>query len=94
MICHECAADAAEQSAVGLCRFCMVALCKQHLVELYRDAHAFPSLPVATGPPAHSKLASFTDSQVIMRPVRNRRARRSAPSSSLRPHQASRFSAP
>jgi hypothetical protein len=42
MICHECAAAAAEQPAVALCRFCLVALCKPHLVELYRDAHTFP----------------------------------------------------
>lgn len=42
MICHECAARDAEQPAVALCRFCMVALCKPHLVELYGDAHTFP----------------------------------------------------
>ena len=44
MICHECARDAAERPAVAVCRFCMVGLCKQHLVELYRDARTFPQL--------------------------------------------------
>ena len=42
MICHECARATAEQPAVALCQFCMVGLCKEHLVDLYRSAHAFP----------------------------------------------------
>ena len=32
MICHECARRSLEAAAVGLCRFCQVALCKDHLV--------------------------------------------------------------
>jgi len=43
-MCHECARDLAERPAVALCRFCMVGLCKEHLVELHREAHTVPQL--------------------------------------------------
>jgi hypothetical protein len=33
------------QAATALCRFCFVALCKDHLMELYRQPRTFP--PVA-----------------------------------------------
>lgn len=43
MICHECLmAGAPREMSTGLCRFCFVALCKAHLIELYRDPPSFP----------------------------------------------------
>ena len=43
MICHECLMnDLPSETATALCKFCMVALCKTHLMELYRDP---PSVP-------------------------------------------------
>ena len=36
MNCHECAMDGVQGPAVAICRFCMVGLCKQHLVESFR----------------------------------------------------------
>ncbi len=42
MQCHECAMIGGRETAVGLCRYCFVGLCKSHLVELYRDP---PSVP-------------------------------------------------
>ena len=36
MTCHECAKSARDESAVAVCKFCMVGLCKSHLVELHR----------------------------------------------------------
>jgi hypothetical protein len=38
MLCHECARLATEQRAVGQCRFCLVGLCKAHLVESFSTA--------------------------------------------------------
>jgi hypothetical protein len=35
MNCHECARAGIERSAIGLCRFCSVGLCKDHLVASY-----------------------------------------------------------
>ncbi len=37
MICHECARQSIQAPAVGQCRFCLVGLCKEHLVEAYRS---------------------------------------------------------
>lgn len=38
MFCHECARNHAEAPAVGHCRFCPVALCKEHLVAPFRSS--------------------------------------------------------
>ena len=35
MDCHECARTGTELTAVAVCRFCSVALCKDHLVEAF-----------------------------------------------------------
>ena len=37
MFCHECLISGVERSAVGLCRFCLVGLCKDHLVAAYHS---------------------------------------------------------
>lgn len=42
MRCHECAVRGGDAAAVGLCKFCLVGLCKAHLVELYRDPVVVP----------------------------------------------------
>ena len=43
MICHECLiTDQSHNVATALCRFCFVALCKPHLIELYRDVPTVP----------------------------------------------------
>jgi hypothetical protein len=45
MVCHECLMrDASREPAAGLCRFCFVALCKPHLVELFQDPPSVPQL--------------------------------------------------
>jgi hypothetical protein len=36
MTCHECLTSGADRQAVAVCKFCMVGLCKQHLVESFR----------------------------------------------------------
>jgi len=38
MLCHECAGRAEQTAAVGLCRFCIVGLCKDDLVASSRSA--------------------------------------------------------
>ena len=57
MLCHECARDGTSRSAVGHCRFCLVALCKQHLVESFRSelvpqygCQHHPERPFASAP--------------------------------------------
>ena len=43
VICHECLmAGQPREMSTGLCRYCFVALCKAHLIELYRDPPSFP----------------------------------------------------
>ena len=42
MICHECSREGAERAAVAVCKFCMVGLCKPHLVESYKQPPAAP----------------------------------------------------
>jgi len=37
MNCHECARASIERPAVGLCRFCMVGLCKAHVVASFHS---------------------------------------------------------
>ncbi len=37
MNCHECARIGTERVAVSLCRFCRVALCKDHLVASFHS---------------------------------------------------------
>jgi len=36
MKCHECARDGRDEFAVAQCRFCLVGLCKRHLVESFK----------------------------------------------------------
>jgi hypothetical protein len=36
MNCHECARRSNQTPAIGLCRSCLVALCKDHLVESHQ----------------------------------------------------------
>jgi hypothetical protein len=38
MLCHECARRAEQTPAVGLCRFCLVGLCKDDFVAASRSA--------------------------------------------------------
>ena len=38
MNCHECARAGIERPAVGVCRFCYVGLCKEHVVASFRSA--------------------------------------------------------
>jgi hypothetical protein len=42
MICHERLVSGVHQVATALCRFCFVALCKPHLMELHRELPTFP----------------------------------------------------
>ena len=42
MMCHECAMVRGLTPAVALCRFCLVGLCKPHLVDLYGRARSVP----------------------------------------------------
>jgi hypothetical protein len=61
MICHECLMkDASGTAAAGLCRFCFVALCKDHLVELYRNPHVVPQYTCHHSPsrPVHGSSGS------------------------------------
>lgn len=59
MLCHECARRAEKTAAVGLCRFCLIGLCKDDLVASSRSAvvpqygcHHHPERPfVDEGPP-------------------------------------------
>jgi hypothetical protein len=37
MNCHECARVGIERPAVGVCRFCSVGLCKEHIVASFRS---------------------------------------------------------
>jgi len=36
MMCHECARGSIETPCLGQCRFCLVSLCKDHLVDALR----------------------------------------------------------
>lgn len=56
MTCHECSRSGVDRPAVGLCRFCMVGLCKQHLREVYNNPPAVPQYACK-----HEPAASFPD---------------------------------
>jgi hypothetical protein len=68
VICHECLmAGAPREVSTGLCRFCFVALCKSHLIELYRDPPSFPQytcrhLPGSGPTPASGRRAEAAPS--------------------------------
>ena len=47
MLCDECARDGTGQPAVAYCRFCLVGLCKRHLVESFHSGLA-PSMGAST----------------------------------------------
>ena len=64
MICHECARGSLDTPGLGQCRFCLVSLCKAHLVESFRpgdvpqyacDHHA--ERPFETGHPVNVRRA-------------------------------------
>jgi hypothetical protein len=38
------------QIATALCRFCFIALCKEHLIELYREPPTFPQFTCRHAP--------------------------------------------
>ena len=63
MNCHECARRSVLKTSVGLCRRCLVALCKDHLVE----SHAFAAVP-QYGCDHHPEVA-FADAPIIGRAV-------------------------
>lgn len=42
MTCHECLLAGTDRQAVAICKFCLVGLCKEHLVESYRQPVAVP----------------------------------------------------
>jgi hypothetical protein len=52
MNCHECAHDGIDRPAVGLCRFCYVGLCKDHLVSTPRCSRSTPAttIPIERSP--------------------------------------------
>ena len=47
MTCHECACIETERVAVSLCRFCRVALCKDHLVASFCSDTVLAGHPVS-----------------------------------------------
>ena len=59
MNCHECAMEGLETPAVAICRFCMVGLCKRHLVESFRTATA-PQYACSHSPGAAARVAPVT----------------------------------
>ena len=55
MYCHECARDGLKRVAVSVCRYCSVALCKDHLVAAFRSQRLYtcdhhPERPFAPRP--------------------------------------------
>lgn len=65
MLCHECARSAVQTPAVGQCRYCMVALCKPHLIESFETQNVpsfacehHPEAPFETHAPDRFKLSS------------------------------------
>ena len=57
MLCHECGIAGVERTAVGLCRFCLVGLCKEHLVDAYHPA-LFPQYACSHHPGRPRRAAS------------------------------------
>ncbi len=55
MLCHECSGKGLETPAVALCRFCLIALCKAHLVALYQHPATVPQLHCS-----HTPARAFT----------------------------------
>ena len=79
MICHECLMAGQRQGELcaGLCRFCFVALCKTHLIELYRDPPSFPQYTCrhspASGPaPSSGRRAEAVGPQLAPQAERSR----------------------
>lgn len=58
MICHECVMRGAQRSAVALCQFCNVGLCKPHLVALYENPPSFPQYGCCHDRAAHPTARS------------------------------------
>ena len=56
MNCHECTIDGVEAPAVAICRFCMVGLCKHHLVESFRGT-TIPQYSCNHRPAAPARMA-------------------------------------
>jgi Uncharacterized protein conserved in archaea (DUF2180) len=42
MLCHECLMNGKVRQAVGVCKFCYVGLCKEHLMALYSQPPTVP----------------------------------------------------
>jgi hypothetical protein len=74
MICHECLMAGTHQIATALCRFCFVALCKEHLIELFREPPTFPQYACRHAPaspiePASGRRATAHTAPAPSRPV-------------------------
>jgi hypothetical protein len=66
VICHECLmAGAPREMSTGLCRFCFVALCKTHLIELYRDPPSFPQYTCRHSPASGPAQPSGRRAEVV-----------------------------
>jgi hypothetical protein len=63
------ATDSARELATALCRFCFVALCKAHLVELYRDLPTFPQYTCHHKPASHPPQDSGRRAAASPRPA-------------------------
>lgn len=61
MFCHECVMAGGREPAVGLCRFCFVALCKPHLVELFRRPPSVPQYACRHTPGVHASGGTWDD---------------------------------
>ena len=68
MLCHECLMSGKSEEAVGLCKFCLVGLCKEHLTALYNNPATVPqygcrhnptgrpSRPLQVGTKSHKQM--------------------------------------
>ncbi len=63
MHCHECAREGRQEPALAECRFCLVGLCKPHLVASFESAiipqyacDHHPERPFATAPRRETHL--------------------------------------
>ena len=64
MYCHECAAKGVDRPALGVCRYCFVGLCKEHIIGSYQG-RIFPRFSCE-----HRPWDAFAVSVRALKPVR------------------------
>lgn len=69
MNCYVCVQSGQEQTAVGICRFCSVALCADHMADVQNTTRVECTTPVTIGLPSQQAISQLNNMEQIPTPI-------------------------